>query len=233
MDEKQYSKLIDKEVQNLPIYVYYYTQQPNLAVTTIYQYLTEYRRFFDWLRNTPADVEDPKKGNLSNAKSNKEIELSTLEHLRAVDIQSYLKFLSIRENKQSTRDSKKTINRTINALRSLYHYLTVTADVEDGEPYFYRNVMLKVPIEKGTKESIAYRNAKYQPMLYTGEKKHAWLDFLSNTYEHTLSNRARSSFYLIKSATLQLLRYYLLLEFGFRSLLDSTLRTSIYVNVAF
>lgn len=92
MDEKQYSKLIDKEVQNLPIYVYYYTQQPNLAVTTIYQYLTEYRRFFDWLRNTPADVEDPKKGNLSNAKSNKEIELSTLEHLRAVDIQSYLKF---------------------------------------------------------------------------------------------------------------------------------------------
>lgn len=214
MDEKQYSKLIDKEVQNLPIYVYYYTQQPNLAVTTIYQYLTEYRRFFDWLRNTPADVEDPKKGNLSNAKSNKEIELSTLEHLRAVDIQSYLKFLSIRENKQSTRDSKKTINRTINALRSLYHYLTVTADVEDGEPYFYRNVMLKVPIEKGTKESIAYRNAKYQPMLYTGEKKHAWLDFLSNTYEHTLSNRARSSFLFNKERDIAVIA--LLLASGIR-----------------
>lgn len=214
MDEKQYSKLIDKEVQNLPIYVYYYTQQPNLAVTTIYQYLTEYRRFFDWLRNTPADVEDPKKGNLSNAKSNKEIELSTLEHLRAVDIQSYLKFLSIRENKQSTRDSKKTINRTINALRSLYHYLTVTADVEDGEPYFYRNVMLKVPIEKGTKESIAYRNAKYQPMLYTGEKKHAWLDFLSNTYEHTLSTRARSSFLFNKERDIAVIA--LLLASGIR-----------------
>ena len=214
MDEKQYSKLIDKEVQNLPIYVYYYTQQPNLAVTTIYQYLTEYRRFFDWLRNTPADVEDPKKGNLSNAKSNKEIELSTLEHLRAVDIQSYLKFLSVRENKQFTRDSKKTINRTINALRSLYHYLTVTADVEDGEPYFYRNVMLKVPIEKGTKESIAYRNAKYQPMLYTGEKKHAWLDFLSNTYEHTLSNRALSSFLFNKERDIAVIA--LLLASGIR-----------------
>lgn len=62
MDAKQYSKLIDKELQNLPIYVFYYSQQPNLSLTTVYQYLTKYRRFFDWLRITPADVENPSKG---------------------------------------------------------------------------------------------------------------------------------------------------------------------------
>lgn len=194
MDAKQYSKLIDKELQNLPIYVFYYSQQPNLSLTTVYQYLTEYRRFFDWLRITPADVENPSKGYISNAKNNKDIQLSTLEHLQSAQIQMFLKELSVKQNKQSTRDSKKTINRTINALRSLFHYLTVTADLKNGEPYFYRNVMLKIPLVKGSRESISYRNAKFSPMLYTGSKKHEWLSYIKNDYEKELSNRKRSSF---------------------------------------
>ncbi|WP_338201869.1 tyrosine recombinase XerS [Lactobacillus rizhaonensis] len=194
MDAKQYSKLIDKELQNLPIYVFYYSQQPNLSLTTVYQYLTEYRRFFDWLRITPADVENPGKGYISNAKNNKDIQLSTLEHLQSAQIQMFLKELSVKQNKQSTRDSKKTINRTINALRSLFHYLTVTADLKNGEPYFYRNVMLKIPLVKGSRESISYRNAKFSPMLYTGSKKHEWLSYIKNDYEKELSNRKRSSF---------------------------------------
>lgn len=214
MDANQYSRLIDKELQNLPIYVFYYTQQPNLAVTTIYQYLTEYRRFFDWLRQAPADIEHPEKGAISNAESNKDIKLSTLENLKAAQVQSFLKELSFKQNKQSTRDSKKTINRTINALRSLFHYLTVTADLNDGEPYFYRNVMLKVPLVKGTKESISYRNAKFSPMLYTGEKKHDWIKFLSSEYENTLSNRARSSFVFNKERDIAIIA--LLLGSGIR-----------------
>ncbi|WP_025081350.1 tyrosine recombinase XerS [Lactobacillus hamsteri] len=214
MDAKQYSKLIDKELQDMPIYVFYYSQQPNLAITTIYQYLTEFRRFFNWLREAPADIEHPEKGAISNAKANKDIELSTLEHLQSAQVQSFLKELSFRENKQSTRDSKKTINRTINALRSLFHYLTVTADLNDGEPYFYRNVMLKVPLVKGSKESISYRNAKFAPMLYTGKKKHEWLAFLSNQYEDTLSNRARSSFLFNKERDIAIIA--LLLGSGIR-----------------
>lgn len=205
MDAKQYALLIDKELQDLPTYVFYYTQQPNLAVTTIYQYLTEFRRFFNWLRETPADIEHPDAGNISSASSNKDIELSTLEHLQAAQIQMFLKELSFRQNKQSTRDSKKTINRTINALRSLFHYLTVTADLNNGEPYFYRNVMLKVPLVKGSKESISYRNAKFSPMLYMGEKKHEWLDFINHQYETTLSNRARSSFLFNKERDLAII----------------------------
>ena len=214
MDTKQYSNLIDKELQDLPIYVFYYTQQPNLAITTIYEYLAEYRRFFNWLSETPADIENPDKGNISNAKSNKEIKLSTLEHLQANQVQMFLKELSFKQNKQSTRDSKKTINRTINALRSLFHYLTVTADLNDGEPYFYRNVMLKIPLVKGSKESISYRNAKYSPMLYMGEKKHEWLKFIDDQYEHTLSNRARSSFIFNKERDLAIIA--LLLASGIR-----------------
>lgn len=214
MDAKQYAKLIDKELQDMPLYVFYYTQQPNLSVTTIYQYLTEFRRFFDWLRQTPKDIESPKAGSISEAESNKEIKLDTLEHLQASQVQMFLKELSIKQNKQSTRDSKKTINRTINALRSLFHYLTVTADLNDGEPYFYRNVMLKIPLIKGVKESISYRNAKFSPMLYTGEKKRKWIDFIENEYEHTIGNRKRSSFLFNKERDLAVIS--LLLGSGIR-----------------
>lgn len=214
MDAKQYANLIDKELQEMPLYVFYYTQQPNLSVTTIYQYLTEYRRFFNWLRETPKDIENPNAGNISDAKSNKEIKLETLEHLQASQVQMFLKELSIKQNKQSTRDSKKTINRTINALRSLFHYLTVTADLNDGEPYFYRNVMLKIPLIKGVKESISYRNAKFSPMLYTGEKKRKWIDFIANEYEHTISTRRRSSFLFNKERDLAIIS--LLLGSGIR-----------------
>lgn len=214
MDAKQYANLIDKELQEMPLYVFYYTQQPNLSVTTIYQYLTEYRRFFNWLRETPKDIENPSAGSISDAKSNKEIKLETLEHLQASQVQMFLKELSIKQNKQSTRDSKKTINRTINALRSLFHYLTVTADLNDGEPYFYRNVMLKIPLIKGVKESISYRNAKFSPMLYTGEKKRKWIDFIENEYEHTISTRRRSSFLFNKERDLAIIS--LLLGSGIR-----------------
>ena len=214
MDAKQYSKLIDKELQDMPLYVFYYSQQPNLAITTVYQYLTEFRRFFDWLRQAPADIEYPDNGNISNASSNKDIKLETLEKLQAAQVQAFLKELSFRENKQSTRDSRKTINRTINALRSLFHYLTVTADLKDGEPYFYRNVMLKIPLIKGSKESISYRNAKFAPMLYLGSKKHDWLNFIANDYENTLSNRARSSFSFNKERDLAIIA--LLLASGIR-----------------
>lgn len=214
MERKQYAALIDKELKKMPDYVYHYTQQPNLAVTTVYQYLTEFRRFFDWLRHEPIDSRHPEQGKISKAADNTGIELSTLEHLKAAQVQSYLKTLSSRENKQSTNDSAKTINRTINALRSLFHYLTVTADLKNGEPYFYRNVMLKVPLIKGSKESISYRNAKFSPMLYMGKKKHEWLNFIAHDYENTLSNRARSSFLFNKERDLAIIA--LLLASGVR-----------------
>lgn len=214
MEAKQYAALINKELQNMPKYVFYYTQQPNLSLTTIYQYLTEFRRFFTWLRQAPADIDHPEHGAISKATSNKGVRLSTLEHLKAAQVQSYLRALSYRRNKQDTQDSKKTINRTINALRSLFHYLTVTADLKDGEPYFYRNVMLKIPLVKGSRESFAYRNAKFAPMLYMGRKKHQWLDFIAHQYAATLSNRARSSFLFNKERDLAIIA--LLLASGIR-----------------
>ena len=190
MRAEKYAKLVDKQLQSLPKYVYYYAQQPNLAISTVYQYLSEYARFFTWLRETPEDFENPSGATISSAKSNKEMSLSVLEHLKVTQVQQYLQERRMSENRQSTGDSKVTLNRTINALRSLFHYLTVVADLNDGEPYFYRNVMLKIPLYKGVKESIAYRNAKYGPQLYMNDKKFEWIDFINNDYVNTLSAHA-------------------------------------------
>lgn len=170
MQKENYQKLIEQKLQSLPLYVYYYAQQPNLAVTTIYQYLSEYERFFTWLRTTQTISANDDNKLICTATSNKDISIDTLKNLQASQVQQYLIDCQSTENKQNKITSKITINRTIHALRSLFHYLTVVADLNNGEPYFYRNVMLKIPFYKGVKESISYRNVKYGPQLYMGEK---------------------------------------------------------------
>lgn len=211
MDEKNYLKLINRSLQDLPEYVFAYSQQPNLSISTLYQYLAEIKRFFTWLREGSSDFNGSP---ISTAKTNKDIELTTLEHLKVAEVQAYLNSLRYRTNKQSTQDSVKTINRTINALRSLFKYLTVTADLNDGEPYFYRNVMDKVSALKGGKETISYRNAKFGPLLYTGQKKHDWLDFIDNEYEYTLNNHSLPFFKANKERDLAIIA--LLLGSGIR-----------------
>jgi site-specific recombinase XerD len=78
----------------------------------------------------------------------KDIPLSVLEKLKLIEAQSFIKFLERRNipiNKKETKKAEKvSVNRKISALRSLFKYLTTQTENEDGEPYFYRNVMLKI-----------------------------------------------------------------------------------------
>lgn len=133
MDQEHYAKLINRELSNLPFYVNEFYLTKNLSITTKYQYLTEIRRFLTWL------IQE----GLSSADSCKNANLKTLEHLKRDDVMFYIDSLKNKPNKQNKYNSPTTINRTINALRSLYTFLTVTADNNNGEPYFYRNVMEK------------------------------------------------------------------------------------------
>ena len=50
-DQDRYNKLIQEEVNRMPDYVRDYQIETNHSVLTEYQYLTEFRRFFDWLRS--------------------------------------------------------------------------------------------------------------------------------------------------------------------------------------
>lgn len=115
------------------------------SFTTLYEYLKEYKRFFDWLIDS----------GISDADDIASIDIKTLENLTKKDMESFVLYL--RERPSLNTYSKKqgvsqtTINRTLSALSSLYKYLTEEVEGPDGEPYFYRNVMKKFLLRKRKK----------------------------------------------------------------------------------
>lgn len=183
MEDTKYLELIRSELAKMPPYVQEYNLVTHHSLTTTYQYLTELRRFFDWLRQE----------GISNAETNAEIEISTLENLKRTDIMLYVDRLRHTKNQQGRLNSPTTINRSINALRSLYKFLTVTSDHNDGEPYFYRNVMLKIKSLNDT-QTLNYRAHMLESHMYTGKLKFEFLDFLKHDYEQLCNNRAKSAF---------------------------------------
>ena len=132
---------IDELKELMPWYVLEYYQSKltvPYSFTTLYEYLKEYRRFFEWLIDS----------GVSNANKLADIPLETLEHLSKKDMESFILYLRERTllNTKNKRQgvSQTTINRTLSALSSLYKYLTEEVENADGEPYFYRNVTKKV-----------------------------------------------------------------------------------------
>ncbi len=179
MESDKYLKLIQEELQRLPKYVNDYYLGTNHAVTTTYQYLTEIRRFFEWLRQS----------GLSEAETNLAISTTELSKLRRSDIMLYIDHLRHTTNSQGHLNSPTSINRSINALRSLFKYLTVTADINDGEPYFYRNVMLKIDSLNDTK-TLNYRAHTLASHMYRGQMKFDFIEFIENKYPKMCDKRA-------------------------------------------
>lgn len=183
MPVNKYLGLIKQELTTMPAFVQEYYVGTNHAVTTIYQYLTEIRRFFDWLREA----------GLTKAKTNQEITTADLAKLRRNDIMFYIDQLKHTPNKQHRLDSPTTINRSLNALRSLFKFLTVTADNNNGQPYFERNVMEKIGSLNDT-QTLNYRAHILESHMYTGQRKYDFIDFLKNQYEKQCDPHARPAF---------------------------------------
>lgn len=194
----------------MPWYVLDYYQS-KLAVpyslTTLYEYLKEYRRFFAWLLDTGltevADIVD--------------IPLEVLEHLTKKDMEAFIRYLRERPllnaNQHKSGLSQTTINRSLSALSSLYKYLTEEVENAQGEPYFYRNVMKKVTTKK-KKETLAARAENIKQKLFLGDETMAFLEHVETIYPSKLSARALSSFLKNKERDLAILA--LLLASGIR-----------------
>lgn len=186
------------------------------SLNTLYEYLKEYQRFFSWLIDS----------DISSAKKTADISLETLEKLSKHDLESYILFLRERPrlNTYSTTYgvSQTTINRTLSALSSLYKYLTEEVEDQNGEPYFYRNVMKKVSTQK-KKETLAARAENIKNKLFLGDETQGFLDFIENDYEKELSNRAKSSFFKNKERDLAIIAL----------ILASGIRLSETVNIDF
>ena len=177
------------------------------SFTTLYEYLKEYRRFFEWLLD--AGISDA--GLIAN------IDLKTLENLSKKDMETFILYLRERPslNTNSTKQgvSQTTINRTLSALSSLFKYLTEEVEDKNGEPYFYRNVMKKVATKK-QKETLASRAENIKQKLFLGDETMEFLEYVDCEYEVKLSNRAKSSFYKNKERDLAIIA--LLLASGVR-----------------
>ena len=201
---------IDKLKQLMPWYVLEYYQS-KLAVpysfTTLYEYLKEYDRFFTWVLES----------GISDADSMADIPLSVLENLTKKDLESFILYLRERPllNANTTKQgvSQTTINRTLSALSSLYKYLTEEVENEQGEPYFYRNVMKKVATKK-KKETLAARAENIKQKLFLGDETEGFLNYIDLEYPKSLSNRALSSFNKNKERDLAIIA--LLLASGVR-----------------
>ncbi|MCO4639436.1 tyrosine recombinase XerC [Streptococcus infantarius subsp. infantarius] len=206
-------KLLEKidELKNImPWYVLDYYQS-KLSVpysfTTLYEYLKEYRRFFEWILDS----------GISNANQIADIELGTLEHLSKKDMESFVLYLRERPslNTYSTKQgvSQTTINRTLSALSSLFKYLTEEVEDENGDPYFYRNVMKRISTNK-KKETLAARAENIKGKLFLGDETMAFIEYIDKEYQNKLSHRALSSFQKNKERDLAIIS--LLLASGIR-----------------
>lgn len=183
METKKYLDLIQEELNKMPDFVKEYNFGTSHSLATSYQYLTEIRRFFDWLRHE----------GISPADTNQKISIETLSTLHRNDIMLYINYLGHVRNKQGNLNSPTTINRSINALRSLFKFLTITADNNDGKPYFERNVMLKIDSLNNT-ETLNYRAHVLESHMYTGKLKYQFLDFIANEFEKQCNVHALPSF---------------------------------------
>lgn len=194
----------------MPWYVLDYYQS-KLAVpysfTTLYEYLKEYRRFFEWLMDA----------DLVSVSRLSDIPLERLETLTKKDMESFILYLRERPllNANTTQNgvSQTTINRTLSALSSLYKYLTEEVENDQGDPYFYRNVMKKVSTQK-KRETLASRAENIKQKLFLGDETMDFLEYVDCEYENKLSNRAKSSFRKNKERDLAILA--LLLASGVR-----------------
>ncbi|AXI67424.1 tyrosine recombinase XerS [Streptococcus suis] len=201
---------IDQLKEIMPWYVLEYYQS-KLSVpysfTTLYEYLKEYRRFFEWLQDS----------DLVAVERIADIPLDVLEHLTKKDMEAFILYLRERPllNANTTQNgvSQTTINRTLSALSSLFKYLTEEVENEQGEPYFYRNVMKKVSTKK-KKETLAARAENIKQKLFLGDETMEFLDYVDKEYQVKLSKRALSSFQKNKERDLAILA--LLLASGVR-----------------
>ena len=210
MKREKLLEKIDELKEIMPWYVLDYYQS-KLSVpysfTTLYEYLKEYRRFFEWLLES----------GISDVTKIADVELTTLEHLSKKDMESFILYLRERPslNTYSTKQgvSQTTINRTLSALSSLFKYLTEEVEDENGEPYFYRNVMKKIATKK-KKETLAARAENIKGKLFLGDETMAFIDHIDTEYQNKLSHRALSSFQKNKERDLALIA--LLLASGVR-----------------
>ena len=211
MKQETLMKNINGLLEIMPWYVKEYYQAKLVipySYKTLYEYLKEYRRFFEWLIRDHEKL--GKTARYADYDTIADVHIDELAHLPKSIIEAY--FVYLRENTERRSISEVSIVRTKDALSSLFKYLTQETEDDEGEPYFYRNVMVKVKIKK-PKDTLARRADNMKEKLFLNDTQ-AFLDYIDNEHEKKISKRAQVSFVKNKERDLAVIA--LLLSTGVR-----------------
>lgn len=176
---------IEQALKDMPFYVVDYVRAKKRAaysVRTLSGYLYDYIRFFDWLRQE----------GFTDSEKNVDIPYSVLESLKKKDVEFFFEMLM--EEKIEKREgiyvnrSEDSTTRFIQSLKSLFNYLTQESENDEGECYFYRNVMAKIKSPKKS-ESTARRSKRISANTFSSSEMIDFLNFVREEYVLTLNSR--------------------------------------------
>ena len=203
MKQETLMKNINELLEIMPWYVKEYYQAKLVipySYKTLYEYLKEYRRFFEWLISDHEEL--GKTVRYADYDTIADVHIDELAHLPKSVIEGY--FVYLRENTERRSISEVSIIRTKDALSSLFKYLTQETEDDEGEPYFYRNVWNKVKL-KTHAETTTYRNHKLQEMLFVDGEDARFLQWLDRQYAQQLPSKPRAYFEATKERNLAII----------------------------
>ena len=205
-EELQILQRIENQLKSMPFYVVEYVRskkRAGLSADTLLQYLYRYQHFFQWLLRE----------NLTEAADISSIPYSVLAELKKQDVELYIDFLKEEavnhENKTIKKRGPAVVTLSVNALKSLFNYLTKETENEDGESYFYRNVMSKIVLHT-KKETASRRAQKISSVILNEHEINDFLHFIELEYEATLESAlARQRFNRDRERDLAILSLFL------------------------
>ncbi|EXY05449.1 MULTISPECIES: tyrosine recombinase XerS [Bacillus cereus group] len=180
-DKQVYKARVERHKEKMPWYIIEYIEEKtNLSPATLYGYLIEYEMFLHWLISSRLVFVN---GEVVTVTKLHEVPIETLEHLPLKQVKRFKSYLERQGNKT------KAIIRTFSALKSLFNYLTKNTEDDNGECYFYRNVMAKMEIHKEKIDASA-RAKEISEVIFQNNDDIKFMRFLSNEYEQMLKENA-------------------------------------------
>ncbi|WP_214482960.1 tyrosine recombinase XerS [Bacillus sp. SM2101] len=193
---------VEEKLKSFPRYIEEYKDDMfsgNVSPSTLLGYLHDFEKFFLWLI-----VEG-----ISDAKNIKDIPLSTLEKLKLSEANGFFTHLKDLELQD------ETINRKKSSLKSLFKFLTERTEDDEGECYFYRNVMAKVKMTKKT-ETLDARAKRISEKILHGEEIIDFINFVADEYATTIAGQKQKTVYYKRDRERDVAIIALLLASGLR-----------------
>ncbi|EOO26867.1 hypothetical protein IIU_05977 [Bacillus cereus VD133] len=167
-------KKVYENLKIMPFYIEEFVEYKELhdsSPSTLLNYVYDFGIFFNWLIAEQIIV----------FKNIKDISFSDLENLKKRDVENFIRYLKLQQSMKNN-----SVNRKISALKSLFKYLTTLSEDDNGECYFYRNVMAKIEIHK-EKETLNARAKRMRSKIFHQDDDQEFLNYVRNEHEKSLT----------------------------------------------